>query len=727
MATTLKTPRGCKPFLTCVEYTTAAVIERDIGKGTVKSAGNCCRVNCLPKLKPVVFASWGSQIYSSGMMARSAIYFYSLMLLVMSGDTRRTNVPCPKVHSERNLTRSDITEYLVLHPSSDGQNKIEMPCKGIANIFDGTFQEDDHIIAFLDLYGNNIKYIRSGAFEGLGQLLNLELGGNFLTTLNDGVFSALRSLQRLLLTNNNITRISPNAFYLLSALQILELSDNYLVAFPLEAVSLISSSVLRRVSVTSNDISEIPAEIARLPASVVTEFAGNPLRCTSSIASLKPFLHIVELLDSSTAEQSETCLVQKLVWQSHMTKALMSHYPSQSGCKDVNTNVTVRSPIITILKEGSDVLLPCGSYQDRIPTRWTRTFPDETISARDVTSPLLLTNVTTKSCGLYRCVTEERGDKFHGMDKPLITVTWSEVLLCVETPSTFCGEPKTRLTEPTPSKAPSRKTLEEEATTDRSLLHGFHIAGITTTSVSLRWVDNGTDSIIRRVVIVSTETKQQAYRVQGNGPISVLKGLAPSTLYSLCPVVVMKNKETKRVEWKRLGCKKVKTMGPIQTSDTEKTKISSKAVLITIVSIAAIIFVTFVCVLGKKALCKLRAARCGAHKRARGIVTCNMIQNSHYQRPYDDNDAQRLESLQECEDDIRRLERLLQESFHLRGTETCPENPAPSHTYVDSRAPRTGCVDRELNYRALKTERALLVYQKDVVKERSTRKKNIYK
>ncbi|KAI8520369.1 hypothetical protein Bbelb_001230 [Branchiostoma belcheri] len=641
-------------------------------------------------------------------------------------DGRTTLTQATHRDEETYSSTSDITEHLAEHSSSDGQNSINMRCKGIAKILDGIFLESDDI-AYLNLYGNNIRDIRSGAFEGLGKLLLLNLGSNVLTTLDDDVFSPLHSLQQLLLGNNRIIRISPNAFRGLSALQNLELSDNYLVEFPLEAVSSISSSVLKTVYVSSNNISEIPSGIARVSAAVMQQFAGNPLRCTGSINTARRSLHVVEFLDSSVVGHLETCVVHELAWQAHGTEALRHRFSYQKNCREVNPNASVRSPTITILKEGSNVLLPCGSNQESIPTRWTRTFPDETISVRNKSSPLLLRNVTAQSCGLYRCITEKREPIKHGMVEPPITVTWRDILLCVETPFTFCGEPKITLEEAMSSSAPMEPTPEQVATTtgtaDRSFSSGFHVADITATSVSLRWFNNGRDLIIRRSVVVSgIGTKRQVYRLQGNEPVSVLKGLTPSTLYSLCAVVVASKSETKRIEMKRLGCTQVRTMDAMQSTDT---RISfKKAIISTVASIVSVLFLAFVCVMGKKALLKLRARRSGAQKRvrARGALACNMVANSHYsyQRPQED-DAQRLERLQEFDDDIRRLERLLQESCRSNETDTRVEtSTSPPHTYVHYQAPRTGgYVNGEFNLRELSTERALLAYRRDVSKERS--------
>jgi hypothetical protein len=79
---------------------------------------------------------------------------------------------------------------------------------------------------YLDLGGNQITSIESGAFTGLGNLQQVWLNGNQITSIESSDFVGLDNLTQLYLNSNQITSIESRAFTGLGNLTTLDLSAN---------------------------------------------------------------------------------------------------------------------------------------------------------------------------------------------------------------------------------------------------------------------------------------------------------------------------------------------------------------------------------------------------------------------------------------------------------------------------------------------------------------------
>jgi hypothetical protein len=84
----------------------------------------------------------------------------------------------------------------------------------------------------LNLAGNRIEYVSSGAFEGLDRLVSLALNDNRISLIPDNLFSSMENLTQLLLHNNSIQYVWPRTFAGLRSLTRLQLASNRLGQLP---------------------------------------------------------------------------------------------------------------------------------------------------------------------------------------------------------------------------------------------------------------------------------------------------------------------------------------------------------------------------------------------------------------------------------------------------------------------------------------------------------------
>ena len=80
----------------------------------------------------------------------------------------------------------------------------------------------------LDLYSNQISYLRENTFVSFSRLERLYLGSNIISTIENGTFNGLTSLQILDLSRNRISVLSPGLFLELPSLTQLGLTYNVL-------------------------------------------------------------------------------------------------------------------------------------------------------------------------------------------------------------------------------------------------------------------------------------------------------------------------------------------------------------------------------------------------------------------------------------------------------------------------------------------------------------------
>jgi len=109
----------------------------------------------------------------------------------------------------------------------------------------------------LSLDGNQLTYVYTRAFNGIGRLLSLSLHNNNISYLDSAVFTELRQLSTLLLQDNKLTSVSASVFQPLVSLTYIDLSSNRLKADSLRPAFLRRSSRLRHVYLDDNQLNTL--------------------------------------------------------------------------------------------------------------------------------------------------------------------------------------------------------------------------------------------------------------------------------------------------------------------------------------------------------------------------------------------------------------------------------------------------------------------------------------
>lgn len=141
--------------------------------------------------------------------------------------------------------------------------------------------------ATLELGGNGITAIESGAFAGLADVTTLALGFNALSTLSSGSFVGLASLNSLDLSFNAISSIAHGAYGGLGAVTFLDVSDNRLMSISSGMLS--GLPALTTLLLSGNNITSVSSD-AFLGLSGVTtlDLSANPGALCLAAGALSP-------------------------------------------------------------------------------------------------------------------------------------------------------------------------------------------------------------------------------------------------------------------------------------------------------------------------------------------------------------------------------------------------------------------------------------------------------
>ncbi len=127
----------------------------------------------------------------------------------------------------------------------------------------------------LGLQSKSISALRSGDFDGLGNLRTLQLDENRISALPEDVFDGLDNLTYLYLAGNRITVLPEDVFDGLDSLRNLEMSNNRISALPEDVFDGLNG--LTSLSLDDNQISEFPAGVFDgLGSLVLLWLSGNP-------------------------------------------------------------------------------------------------------------------------------------------------------------------------------------------------------------------------------------------------------------------------------------------------------------------------------------------------------------------------------------------------------------------------------------------------------------------
>ena len=134
-------------------------------------------------------------------------------------------------------------------------------------------------IRFLDLtgggLGQKITSLKSGDFEGLSGMTELELADNSLSELPEGVFDGLSRLEILLMQGNDLSSLPDGVFDDLTNLDALALYDNDLAALPDGVFDELTK--LRTLAISDNKLTALPDGIFSGMSKLQTvSLSGNP-------------------------------------------------------------------------------------------------------------------------------------------------------------------------------------------------------------------------------------------------------------------------------------------------------------------------------------------------------------------------------------------------------------------------------------------------------------------
>ncbi|XP_018594017.1 chondroadherin-like protein isoform X2 [Scleropages formosus] len=211
--------------------------------------------------------------------------------------------PCPRACLCDNiqLTASCVGKNLTEVPPTVSEITVKMDLRGnsIQELHTGAFQHTPYL-THLSLQRCDIRQVREGAFRSLGRLIFLNLANNNIEILYQESFDGLSSLKQLLLDHNRIEEIQPGAFSQLGFLNLLSLTHNQLVYLPnmvfqglqnikwlrmsynslntLDSEAFAGLFTLTRLSLDHNELQFFPTEaLTRLPELTRLELSYNPM------------------------------------------------------------------------------------------------------------------------------------------------------------------------------------------------------------------------------------------------------------------------------------------------------------------------------------------------------------------------------------------------------------------------------------------------------------------
>ncbi|XP_054622900.1 chondroadherin-like b [Dunckerocampus dactyliophorus] len=210
---------------------------------------------------------------------------------------------CPQqcVCDQIRLTVTCINKNLTQVPPTVDEITVKLDLRGndIQELPTGAFKHTPYL-TYLSLQRCNIRRVKEGAFRGLGRLVFLNLANNDIDILYQESFDGLSSLKQLMIERNRVEEIQPGAFSQLGFLNLLSLSHNQLVYIPnmafqglqnikwlrlshnslnyLDIEAFAGLFTLNRLSLDHNELQFFPTEtMTRLPEVTRLDLSYNPM------------------------------------------------------------------------------------------------------------------------------------------------------------------------------------------------------------------------------------------------------------------------------------------------------------------------------------------------------------------------------------------------------------------------------------------------------------------
>ncbi|XP_056432980.1 chondroadherin-like b [Gadus chalcogrammus] len=224
------------------------------------------------------------------------------LLVILLGVPAVRLAKCPKqcVCDQIQLTITCVNKNLTEVPVVDEITvKLDLRGNDIQQLPTGAFKHTPYL-THLSLQRCNIRSVKEGAFRSLGRLVFLNLAHNNIDILYQESFDGLPSLKQLVIDWNRVEEIQPGAFSQLGFLNLLSLTHNQLVYIPnmafqgLQNIKWLRLShnslnyldveafgglvTLNRLSLDHNELQFFPSEtMTRLPEVTRVDMGYNPM------------------------------------------------------------------------------------------------------------------------------------------------------------------------------------------------------------------------------------------------------------------------------------------------------------------------------------------------------------------------------------------------------------------------------------------------------------------
>ncbi|XP_067344717.1 chondroadherin-like b [Channa argus] len=231
------------------------------------------------------------------------IFWVPLLNLLILCTPAAHAAKCPQqcVCDQIQLTVTCVNKNLTQVPPAVDEITVKLDLRGndIKELPTGAFKHTPYL-THLWLQRCNIRRVKEGAFRGLGRLVFLNLANNYIEILYQESFDGLSSLKQLMIDHNRVEEIQPGAFSQLGFLNLLSLTHNHLVYIPnmafqgLQNIKLLRLShnslnyldteafaglfTLIRLSLDHNALQFFPTEtMTRLPELTRLDLSYNPM------------------------------------------------------------------------------------------------------------------------------------------------------------------------------------------------------------------------------------------------------------------------------------------------------------------------------------------------------------------------------------------------------------------------------------------------------------------
>ncbi|KAM4524328.1 chondroadherin-like b isoform 1-T1 [Odontesthes bonariensis] len=223
----------------------------------------------------------------------------TLLLCVPAALTAKCPQQC--VCDQIQLTVACINKNLTQVPPALDEITVKLDLRGndIQELPTGAFRHTPYL-THLSLQRSNIRRVKEGAFRALGRLVFLNLANNNIDILYQESFDGLSSLKQLIIDRNRVEEIQPGAFSQLGFLNLLSITHNQLVYIPnmafqglqnikwlrlshnslnyLDIESFAGLFTLTRLSLDHNELQFFPTEtMTRLPEVIRLDLSYNPM------------------------------------------------------------------------------------------------------------------------------------------------------------------------------------------------------------------------------------------------------------------------------------------------------------------------------------------------------------------------------------------------------------------------------------------------------------------